>query len=275
MEKLVDADIVNLLDIPSGSEDGFESGDEDELMGLSDKYEYLLDEKEMSTFQDLLTQTFSTESILDQDVQFPTTLSEVGNDPVNYDTHVLPSTSYNPPIVPVILPTLQHIPSKKQTRQTKQTMTNISPVPSLHPPIEVKNVKWTKDNFPNVNMDFTGNSNLPNDLIKLETPFQIFKYFFTSDLMDHICCETYKYGLQSNCSNPHKMTVEDLQKYMGVLILMSLVNISNVRNYWAPILGNETIKNTMIVNTFEKIRAHLHFNDNLQMTTGPKRDKVH
>lgn len=30
----------------------------------------------------------------------------------------------------------------------------------------------------------------------------------------------------------------------------------------------------MTVNTFEKIRSNLHFNDNL-LSTGPKRDKIH
>lgn len=48
-----------------------------------------------------------------------------------------------------------------------------------------------------------------------------------------------------------------------------------MRKYWSPISGNETIKSTMTVNTFEKIRANLHFNDNLITFTGPNRDKIH
>jgi len=64
------------------------------------------------------------------------------------------------------------------------------------------------------------------------------------------------------------MSNEDLQKYIGVLVIMSLVNITNIRNYWSPVLGYEIIKNTMTVNTFEKIRSNLHFNDNLLTSTG-------
>lgn len=92
--------------------------------------------------------------------------------------------------------------------------------------------------------------------------------------MNHICSETYKYGLQNN-SSPLKINNEDLQKYIGVLVIMSLVNITNIKNYWSPVLGNETIINTMTVNIFEKIRANLHFNDNLLISTGPNRTKIH
>jgi len=40
-------------------------------------------------------------------------------------------------------------------------------------------------------------------------------------------------------------------------------------------LGNDLIKATMTINIFEKIRAKLHFNDNLSTSTGPDRDKIH
>jgi len=56
---------------------------------------------------------------------------------------------------------------------------------------------------------------------------------------------------------------------------MSLVSTSNIRNYWPLVLGNDLIRSTMSVNIFEKIRANLHFNDNLLTSTGPDRDKIH
>jgi len=92
-------------------------------------------------------------------------------------------------------------------------------------------------------------------------------------LLDHICCETYKYDVQNNSSNPLKINNEDLQKYIGILIIMSLINTSNIRNYWSSVLGNDLIKAKMTINIFEKIRANLHFNDNLSTCTGPGRDK--
>ncbi len=60
------------------------------------------------------------------------------------------------------------------------------------------------------------------------------------------------------------MNNEDLQKYIGILIIMSLVNTYNIRNYWSPVLGNDLIKSTMTVSIiFKKITPNIHFNDNL------------
>lgn len=92
--------------------------------------------------------------------------------------------------------------------------------------------------------------------------------------MQHICDETYKYGLQNSLSNPLKLSTDDLQKYIGVLVLMSIINISNVRKYWSPYLGNQVIKDTKTLNIFEKIRSNLLFNDNTLETHGPNRDKL-
>ncbi|KAE9521871.1 hypothetical protein AGLY_017753 [Aphis glycines] len=222
--KIDDSDILQLIDIPSGSEDDFESDVDDDQLDL-------YKEPDITTFEGLISQQFSSESIVDEDVIFPII------EPVVDNSH----------------------------------FSDITSIPS----IEVKNVVWTEGNFLVINTHFLGNSDLPSDILELETPFQIFKYFFTSGLLDHICCETYKYGVQNSSSNPLKINNEDLQKYIGILIIMSLINTSNIRNYWSSVLGNDLIKATMTINIFEKIRANLHFNDNLSTSTGPGRDKIH
>jgi len=51
-----------------------------------------------------------------------------------------------------------------------------------------------KNNFPPVDTNFIGNSTLTEDIMQLETLYQIFKYLLT--LIQHICDETYNYGLQ-------------------------------------------------------------------------------
>lgn len=56
---------------------------------------------------------------------------------------------------------------------------------------------------------------------------------------------------------------------------MSLVNITNVRHYWCPTLGNDLVKETMTVNKFEKIRQTIHFNDNSLISMVPNRDKLY
>lgn len=59
-----------------------------------------------------------------------------------------------------------------------------------------------------------------------------------------------------------------------MLTLMSLVNITNIRHYWCPSLGNNLVQETMTVNKFEKIRQTIHFNDNNLISMGPNRDKL-
>lgn len=115
-------------------------------------------------------------------------------------------------------------------------------------PIVVKNVKWSSGNLTNISCNFQGNTNLPEEILELETPLQIFKYFFTNDLIDHICSESLKYSVLNGISNPTQITPEDLQKFIGILTLMSLVNITNVRHYWCPTLGNNLVQETITVN---------------------------
>lgn len=213
--KIDDSDILQLLDIPSGSEDDFESDVDDDQLDLYTKYSNLLEEPDITTFEGLISQQFSFESIVDEDVIFPILEPVVDNSNFSDINISSPSTSTKPVI------RKQNVSSNKKTRLSKQTIPSISSVPSI-PPIEVKNVVWTEGNFPVINTHFLGNSDLPSDILELETPFQIFKYFFTSDLLDHICCETYKYGVQNNSSTPLKINNEDLQKYIGILILVFL-----------------------------------------------------
>ncbi|KAE9523298.1 hypothetical protein AGLY_016246 [Aphis glycines] len=274
-KNLVDKEIIHLLEIPSGSEDGFEteSDVENEKVDLWNEYENLLDEPNIEKFEKLLSEQFNVETILDDKVEFPIFENEYDEPHTSIETNTtdlfLPSTSSVQPKTRT-LPKL----SKKKCYRSKRTNL-LPPIIQNHIPIEIKEITWSKDNFPPVDTTFLGNSTLADDIMALETPYQIFKYLFTVDLMQHICDETYKYGLQKSLSNPLKMSTDDLQKYIGVLVVMSIVNISNVRKYWSPYLGNEVIKDTMTLNTFEKIRSNLHFNDNTLETHGPNRDKTH
>lgn len=67
---LGDSDILNLLDIPSDSEDGFDSDVDPDQIELYNEYRDLLEEPNVANFKELLTQRFPTEEILDKNVQF-------------------------------------------------------------------------------------------------------------------------------------------------------------------------------------------------------------
>lgn len=103
---------------------------------------------------------------------------------------------------------------------------------------------------------------LPDEITNLETPLQFFKFLFNDDLLQNICNETHKYSIQCDPNKPFPLTKNELQRFIGVCVLMSLVHLPNSRNYWNDILGNRTIIDTMSDRDFENIKHYLHFNDN-------------
>lgn len=108
--KLADDDIIHLLDIPSDSEDGFESNLDTEQIEMYDEYRDLLEEPDLSTFTELLLNKFP-ENILDEVVQFPVLDPELDNG--NYLN--IPSSSSSPQ--PITTP-------NNKKNQTDQMMYN-------------------------------------------------------------------------------------------------------------------------------------------------------
>lgn len=96
--KIDDSDILQLLDIPSGSEDDFESDVDDDQLDLYSKYSNLLEEPDITTFEGLISQQFSSESIVDEDVIFPIIESVVNNSHFSDINISSPSTSTEPVI---------------------------------------------------------------------------------------------------------------------------------------------------------------------------------
>jgi len=148
--KIDDSDILQLLDIPSGSEDDFESDVDDDQLDLYSKYSKLLEEPDITIFEGLISQQFSSESIVDEDVIFLIIELVVDNSHFSDINISSPSTSTEPVI------RKQNFSNNKKTRQSKQTIPVIASVPAI-PSIEVKNVVWTEGNFPVINTHFLGN----------------------------------------------------------------------------------------------------------------------
>ncbi|CAH2101091.1 unnamed protein product [Euphydryas editha] len=87
----------------------------------------------------------------------------------------------------------------------------------------------------------------------------------------------YKFSVQKNPSKPFTITTNELKKFIGVCVVMSLAPLPNIRMYWAPELGIPLIMETMSLNHFKKISQFLHFNDNsTQPPSGsPGYDRLH
>ncbi|XP_055926117.1 piggyBac transposable element-derived protein 2-like [Argiope bruennichi] len=114
---------------------------------------------------------------------------------------------------------------------------------------------------------FSGDTQLPQNILNLETPYEFFSYFFHPDLITFISEQTILYSVQQTPEKPLNVTSSDIRKYLGICILSSVSSVKDFRLYWNPAVGISLIQNSMPVNEFEKIRRYLHFNDNNAFST--------
>ena len=95
---------------------------------------------------------------------------------------------------------------------------------------------------------------MPHELKNLETPKDFFNYFFDDCLLSIITEQTELYSTQVDPSKPIILSKTELQRFLGILIMMSVDHVPNSRSYWSDNLGNMPIKNCMSVNHFERIK---------------------
>lgn len=114
-------------------------------------------------------------------------------------------------------------------------------------------------------IEFKGDVTLPDTIMKLDSPFEFFKYFFDSDVKRLVLTESNKYASEELSGKRIHLSEIELNQYIGICSLMSVIQIPNIRRYWAPITGVPIIRETMSLNKFEQIRRQLHFNDNEKM----------
>ena len=100
------------------------------------------------------------------------------------------------------------------------------------------------------------------------SPLGIFSFFFTSTLMTYIVEQSNEFALECMGAEKFegwtKITVEELQAYMGFMILMGLVKLPNIYDYWKK---DETyhyspIASRITRDRFFELYRFLHFVDN-------------
>jgi len=71
--------------------------------------------------------------------------------------------------------------------------------------------------------------------------------------------------------------MNELKRYIGILIYNSICVIPNIRDYWSDHLGISHIYKSLSQKRFEEIRRYLHFNDNSKILDRqhPNFDRLH
>ncbi len=127
-----------------------------------------------------------------------------------------------------------------------------------------REVIWKKKNFilSDAQKKFHGDSEIQDDVRGLQTPYAFFTRFFPNSLIDYITQQSIQYSVEKDPANPVEVTVEDVRKYVGMILTMSHIGMPSIRDYWSNQYGNQKIMNAMTGKKFEQIRRVLHFAPN-------------
>lgn len=128
----------------------------------------------------------------------------------------------------------------------------------------------------NEQLRFKGNKNLSLDLLSFDTPIQFFFNVFSQEVIKKISEETNFYQVQGDPNSAFRVSKMDVRQFIGLVYVISLVQLPRVTNHWSPILGTPLIQETMSLNKFEKIRQTLHFKDNAKFLPrdNPDHDRI-
>ena len=101
-----------------------------------------------------------------------------------------------------------------------------------------------------------------------ESPLEIFELFFSSDLLDLIVEESNRYAREAMGDEKYttwqKVTTDDIQALLGFSILMGIVQLPSLDDYWNkdPLLHYTPIADRISRDRFRELSRYLHFADN-------------
>ncbi|CAK1594462.1 unnamed protein product [Parnassius mnemosyne] len=90
---------------------------------------------------------------------------------------------------------------------------------------------------------FLGNENLPTNVLELDTPIQIFLSLFSKDLIDFIATQTNLYIVQKDPNNNFRVSTTDIQQFIGIVYIMSLVQLPRVTHHWSSTICKTCLAN--------------------------------
>lgn len=138
-----------------------------------------------------------------------------------------------------------------------------------------KNVSWRKKDFVSPSANFTGNLPLPPDG-KLE-PINYFYSMFGKELLSLLTDQSNLYAIQTNSNKPLCLSYNEMDNFIGVLIMMGVYLFPTQRFFWMHGTRVDSICSVMSRDRFFQIKQNLHCVDNsVQLyINDPKFDRAH
>jgi hypothetical protein len=112
--------------------------------------------------------------------------------------------------------------------------------------------------------EFEGSEILPAHILQLNNPYKLFSHFLSQDFLIRIVRETCIHSTQIQPNKPITTSPNEIEKFLGILLWMSIIRQPNTRRYWSPQTRVSKVADVMPVNRFEKIKRCLHFSNNLE-----------
>lgn len=92
------------------------------------------------------------------------------------------------------------------------------------------------------------------------TPKEYFHQFFPKTLIDHVVQQTNIYAVQQGSN--FSTEASEIERYLGVLIVMGLVHMPRYELYWSKELRFPPVADVLSRQRFSDINKFIHFNDN-------------
>lgn len=93
------------------------------------------------------------------------------------------------------------------------------------------------------------------------SPIDYFYLYFPKGLISYIASQSKLYATQNNRYN-FSVTDNEMTQFIGILIFMGIVQMPDMRMYWAEGTRLPTVADIFSRNRFFEILSNLHFNDN-------------
>ncbi|XP_065664803.1 piggyBac transposable element-derived protein 3-like [Hydra vulgaris] len=140
--------------------------------------------------------------------------------------------------------------------------------PVCQPQKRERNLIWKikeGDDVKQINLPFqNSNDEEDNRNVISDEPISYVRRFLTDELLQNIVDESNKYALQKNIEKNLHLDKNELEQFIGILYLMSIVRLPSTRMYWSNELYFEKLASVITLNRFEKIKLFLRCNDDMQ-----------
>ncbi|KAL3175833.1 hypothetical protein MRX96_001014 [Rhipicephalus microplus] len=117
---------------------------------------------------------------------------------------------------------------------------------------------WVKKDL-GINEGFPTSTLSPKvSVAEAKSPVSMFTKLVDEDLIGHLTFETNRFRVQSNRTRVKPVTLEEMRKFLGMVLYVSVVSMPFRRMYWSRLLRQSHIADCMPSNRFDEVISLLH-----------------